>query len=130
MVSFLVLLTTIVVSSVYGFEYSFDCPQSQTDDSHSVCNIFQNTNIEMVIPQNFDDDNYCDWNYQSTLISCQSKDDDSIEIIELQYQDGLNGTLDFNYSWPSDLIELDLEQSGIVHLSFIVGMKAIKKQNK
>ena len=88
-----------------------ECPVSQSIDSHSVCHVFKNTNIEEVIPQNFNDTNYCEWGYRLTLIGCAGDDDEHIDIIELQYQQGLNGTLDFTQSWPEKLIELDLEQS-------------------
>ena len=106
-------LIVFVLSSVIGINAKHHglCPILQSPDSHSVCRIFHNTNIKNIIHQNFSISNYCEWGYEYTLIGCYGDDDDKINIIELQYQQGLNGTLNFNYSWPESLIELDLEQS-------------------
>ena len=100
---------SVLVSIVNG--HIDKCPTTQTADSYAICNIFRSTNIEEIIPQNFTDLNYCTWNYQDSFIGCESDDDDEIELIEIQYADGLNGTLNFKHSWPHQLKELDLEQS-------------------
>lgn len=107
----LVLLCIVTFLGKSIANEAMDCPESQFIDSQSICRIFEGTNIQDIIPNNFSDINYCRWGYQYTLIGCNSDDDESINIIELQYQQGLNGTLNFDYLWPENLIELDLKQS-------------------
>ena len=66
MTTSLALLAAVNVSLFIAIgENRIHCPETQTPNSHSICNIFGNTNIYQVIPQDFSDVNYCEWEYES-----------------------------------------------------------------
>ena len=91
------------------------CPDSQTTDTHLVCLIFMDTTIEsinLLLNNDFSDNNYCNWGYNRTLIGCNSPTDININWIEIEEM-GLVGTLNLGYPWPKNVIQLDLEQPGL-----------------
>ena len=112
MSSHFTLFQLILIDILYGYE----CPQSQQNDTHRVCNIFQTTNIESIIQQDMTIDNYCNWypNQASNDISsshweiiCDSSNTDIISI-QFMYDYALNGTLNTEFSWPQHLEQLIL----------------------
>ena len=106
----LTLLLTFVTINIYGF----NCPQTQTHDTHLLCLILQNTDVESKISSNGRDfavDNYCTWGYREEKIGCNKSSDVTIDYLELEDAQGLNGTLNINYPFPTQLKHIDLEHS-------------------
>ena len=92
----------------------FLCPSSQTTDSHLLCLILQNTDVESKISSSGRDlsiNNYCTWGYYQERIGCNNPADTTIDYVELEYDRGLNGTLNANIPWPTKLKHIDLEHN-------------------
>eukprot|EP01084_Bolivina_argentea_P116438 206897_1 len=108
MTTSLCLFLVLLVSKTH----SIICPQSQTIDTHRICQIFANTNTDNIpefYGRNFSDDNYCNWEmfWTNPIIGCDNSTSKTIKNIVIS---GLDGIFDFTYQWPDHLIELDIEQ--------------------
>ena len=95
------------------------CPESQAIDTHRLCLIFANTDVQSQTDfqgRNFSDHNYCEWEMFSyePWILCDSTLSETITHMSIP---NVNGSLDLSVPWPSSLQELDIEQYGSGHLS-------------
>ena len=97
-----------------------NCPINQVYDTHLICKIFANTNInEIFSSYDFSENNYCDWNDPD--IDCSN--DNTITRLRF-YQIGLNGTLNLTNSWPSNLIKINLAQHEEDKYEYDITLKA------
>ena len=106
MSTFCVLLLFPIFKKIDGFS----CPSSQEPDTHLLCQIFQSTDIESKLSVNMSVDDYCSYGWKSEKIGCNSSvSSTTIDFIELQNSDALNGTLNLAGQWPIYTRHIDLE---------------------
>ena len=92
-----------------------DCPDDQEYDTHLICKIFTNTNIDDIFWfYNFSDIDYCDWDDDDIYCS----NGNTITHLNLRFI-SLNGTLNLTNLWPPNLIEIDLDQNAETDLDRI-----------
>eukprot|EP01084_Bolivina_argentea_P116447 206908_1 len=96
------VMLTFFISNIHGFL----CPLTQTLDTHRICHIFHNTNIQAVADIDFTDDDYC--KSGSIYIRCNPTGS-TINIVEME-RISLNGELDTTNGWPQNVTMIDLEQ--------------------
>lgn len=107
-------LLTLFLIAVTINVHGFDCPISQNHDTHLLCLILQNTDAPSKISpsgRDFSIDNYCIWGDKEARIGCNKSSDATIDYLELEEENGLNGTLNIDIPFPTGLRHIDLEQS-------------------